>query len=111
MTQGLPWIAVAVLGALGAWLRFRVSGALPVPLGTLAVNLSGSLFLGVLAGAGVGGDSLLVLGAGLLGSYTTFSTWMVDTHGLFEAGRRGAAAATSWGRRSPGSSRSLSAGR
>jgi CrcB protein len=79
-----PWVAVALLGALGACLRWAVGGALnarspvPLPLGTLAVNLAGSLALGLLAGAGVAGDALLVLGGGLLGSLTTFSTWMVE---------------------------------
>ena len=52
------------------------------PFGTLAVNLTGALALGVLHGAGVGGDALLLSGSALLGSFTTFSTWMVQSERL-----------------------------
>jgi fluoride exporter len=86
----LVWCGVGGLGALGALLRFaldtqvqtRVSDELP--LGTLAVNLSGALALGVLTGAHVGGDALLLAGTGLLGAYTTFSTLMFETQRLAE---------------------------
>jgi CrcB protein len=40
----------------------------------------------VLAGAGVAGRPLLVLGSGFLGGYTTFSTWMVESQRLGEEG-------------------------
>jgi CrcB protein len=86
----LVWGGVAALGALGALLRFAVDSALQaragdeLPLGTLAVNLSGALALGVLTGAHVGGDALLLAGTGLLGAYTTFSTWMFETQRLVE---------------------------
>jgi CrcB protein len=46
------------------------------------VNTSGSFALGVLAGAGESGWSLRLAGAALLGSYTTFSTWMFDSRQL-----------------------------
>ena len=42
------------------------------------VNLTGTFAAGVLAGAGVGATALMILGTGLLGAYTTFSTWMVE---------------------------------
>ena len=45
------------------------------PVGTLAVNLTGALALGVLVGAGVDGGAV----AGFLGGYTTFSTWMAES--------------------------------
>ena len=89
----LAWIGVAVLGALGAVARFRVDSAvssrLPsdFPLGTLVVNVSGSFALGILVGASLAGDALLVLGTGLMGSYTTFSTWMTESVRLGESGR------------------------
>jgi CrcB protein len=69
------------VGALGAYARFRVGAALNrgFPWGTFAVNVSGALALGVLTGAGVHGDALLICGTGFLGAYTTFSTWMVET--------------------------------
>ena len=79
------WIAAAPLAALGAMARFGVDRAVTVrsaraiPLGTLTVNTVGALLLGILTGAGAGGGTLLVLGGALLGSFTTFSTWMLET--------------------------------
>lgn len=75
---------VLLAGALGAVLRVAVDGFLPgsvdrVPRGTLAVNLGGSLALGLLVGSGVDEQVLLVAGAGLLGGFTTFSTFAVQT--------------------------------
>jgi CrcB protein len=88
----LAWCGVGALGAVGALLRFAVDtqvqarSADELPLGTLAVNLSGALALGVLTGAHVGGDALLLAGTGLLGAYTTFSTWLFETQRLAEEG-------------------------
>jgi CrcB protein len=93
------WIAVALAGGFGAVARFLVDTALSartrraLPFGTLAVNLSGALILGALAGATVDGDAYLVAGTGLIGAYTTFSTWMLETHRLAENGRAAAALA------------------
>lgn len=93
------WLAVAVLGALGALARLLledlVSARLPLafPLGTLAVNLSGALLLGLLAGLALTGQALVLAGSAALGSYTTFSTWMLETHSLAADTRRRAAAA------------------
>ena len=89
-----PWVflAIAVLGGAGAVLRFLLDAGLtsrmqgPFPGGTLAVNLSGSLALGVLVGAGVTGGGLEMLGLGLLGGFTTFSTLVYESHRLAEAG-------------------------
>jgi CrcB protein len=91
------WFGVAVLGGVGANARFVVHVLLTarrageLPLGTLAVNVSGSLLLGVLVGRSLGGDALLLAGTATLGSYTTFSTWMLETWRL-AAGRRRAVA-------------------
>jgi fluoride exporter len=88
----LTWAAVAVFGALGAAARFRVDAAVSArwpsdfPLGTLVVNLSGAVPLGLLVGAAVPHRMLLVLGTGFLGGYTTFSTWMVESERLGEIG-------------------------
>jgi fluoride exporter len=71
------WIAMTALGAFGALARYRLNVAFGAR-GTLTVNLSGAFALGVLTGAGVRGAALLVVGTGLLGAYTTFSTWMVE---------------------------------
>jgi CrcB protein len=97
--MALAWIGVALVGGAGALARFWLDGAVSrrvggaFPTGTLAVNLSGSLLLGILSGAGVSGDALLVAGTGLLGAYTTFSTWMLESHRLGEDGRVRALAA------------------
>jgi fluoride exporter len=90
MSGVLLWLGVAALGGCGALARFllalavtrRVGGVFPT--GTLAVNLSGSLLLGLLAGLALSGDVLLLAGTALLGSYTTFSTWMLESHRLAE---------------------------
>lgn len=88
------WIGVALLGGCGALARFGLTLLVAdrlhphLPLGTLAVNVSGAFLLGFLAGTTNDGDARLLLGAGLLGSYTTFSAWMLETQRLEEAGRR-----------------------
>lgn len=87
------WVCVALLGGAGALLRFGLDGLVAsraggaeFPLGTFAVNVSGSFALGVLAGAALHGDALLLTGTATLGSYTTFSTWMLEAHRLGEDG-------------------------
>lgn len=90
----LVWIGVVVLGGFGALARFGLTLLVAdrfhphLPLGTMAVNVSGSFLLGLLAGAAVAGDARLLLGLGAIGSYTTFSTWMVETQRIGEAGKR-----------------------
>jgi fluoride exporter len=81
---------VTVFGALGALTRFRVGEAVSArwpsdfPLGTLIVNLTGALVLGLLVGASLAKQPMLVFGTGFLGGYTTFSTWMVESERLAE---------------------------
>lgn len=91
-------VGVGLLGGAGAIARFLLDGAVAsrlssFPFGTLAVNLTGALALGVLHGAGVGGDALRLAGTGLIGAYTTFSTWELESHRLGEGGRLRLAAA------------------
>lgn len=80
------WIAAAPAAALGAMARFAVDRAVTVrsaraiPLGTLTVNTAGAFMLGLLTGAGLDGGPMLVVGGAFLGSFTTFSTWMLETH-------------------------------
>jgi CrcB protein len=91
LSGALVWLGVALAGGLGATLRVLVDTEVQLqrggrfPLGTLAVNASGAFALGLLVGLGAGGDTLLILGGGLVGAYTTFSTWMVETWDLAEA--------------------------
>jgi len=90
MSGVLLWAGVAALGGLGALARYAVSTVVArragswFPWGTLAVNLSGTGLLGVLTGLALHGDALVLAGGGLLGSYTTFSTWMLDSDRLAE---------------------------
>lgn len=97
--SALAWIAVAALGSVGSIARFLLDGAVSsrtstaFPLGTLAVNASGAFVLGLLNGVTLSGEALTLAGAATIGSYTTFSTWMFETHRLGEDGRVLAAAA------------------
>jgi CrcB protein len=88
--SGFTWIGVALLGGVGAVARFALDGLIAAraggrfPLGTLAVNLSGALALGLVTGLAASGETLVLVGAATLGSYTTFSTWMLESHRLTE---------------------------
>jgi CrcB protein len=88
----LVWLGVAALGGVGALARFGLDGLVQrraggeFPLGTLVVNLVGSFCLGLLTGLDVTGDALLLAGTAVLGSFTTFSTWMLETERLAEDG-------------------------
>ena len=89
----LAWVGVGALGGLGALARFLVDGVVAgrlgrsFPFGTLAVNISGAFVLGLLAGATLDDDTYRLLGMGLVGAYTTFSTWAFESHRLAEAGQ------------------------
>jgi len=97
-------VLVMMGGALGSGARYAVgswAGRLAgpaYPYGTLAVNLSGGVLMGVLAGvlarAGGGADEpwRLFLGVGVLGGYTTFSAFALDAVALWMRGAYGAAA-------------------
>ena len=86
------WLGVGTLGGVGAIARFVLDAAISqhfgrgFPLGTLAVNASGAFALGLLTGLAATGDTLILAGTATLGSYTTFSTWMLETHRLAEEG-------------------------
>lgn len=100
-----PWlfVAICVAGGLGAALRYTVDAmitpriAVPFPVATAVINVSGSFGLGVLVGAaasaGLPSEWLLVVGGGLLGGYTTFSTASVEAVRLLQKGRYGTATA------------------
>lgn len=91
------WLGVALVGGVGANARFLVHSLVAArtgtgfQFGTLVVNVSGSLLLGLLTGLALSGDALVLAGTATLGSYTTFSTWMLESWRLGEEGRRGAA--------------------
>jgi CrcB protein len=85
-------LGVGLLGGVGALARFLVDGAVAArlgrsfPYGTLVVNLSGAFLLGALVGVVVDDDALRLAGTGLVGAYTTFSTWAFESHRLGEDG-------------------------
>ena len=80
-------VGIALAGGVGACIRWLVTawlaGRFRRGTGTAVVNLVGAFALGVVLGlmdtGGLHPDAGLVLGTGLLGSMTTFSTWMVET--------------------------------
>ena len=86
------WILAALLGGLASFGRFLVDGIVSVragrelPFGTFVVNISGAVVLGLLTGLSLSGSQATLLGTATVGSYTTFSTWMLETHRLYEDG-------------------------
>jgi CrcB protein len=94
---GFGGFAGAILRyAVSGWVH-RVLGVESFPVGTLAVNVSGCLVLGALAGlaefrGGLTPDSRALLFIGMLGGYTTFSTFGYETFRLLSAGETAAAA-------------------
>jgi len=97
-------LAVALAGGIGAVCRMVLDGAIkawtrvPYPLGTTVINVSGSLVLGFVTAIGAGlGPWAVVLGTGLLGGYTTFSTASYESVRLAQEGRWRAAVANGFG--------------
>jgi CrcB protein len=103
MSSPLNILMVALGGALGAVLRYGVSTSLrgilgAFPLGTLVVNVVGSILIGlVIAWASArGGEAVALrnfLQVGLLGGLTTFSSFSAETLLLLQGGRTGLALA------------------
>ena len=99
--QGAAVVAVAVGGALGALARWGIGLAWPAPHGgfpasTLLINVVGCLLMGVLVVhvVEIRQAHPLVrpfLGVGVLGGFTTFSTFAVDTQQLLVGGHLGVA--------------------
>lgn len=84
------WVAVGALGGTFSIGRFLVDGVISnrldpaFPWGTFSVNVSGSFVLGLIVGAEVSDTAFLLAGTACIGSYTTFSTWMLEAHRLGE---------------------------
>ena len=95
--SALVWAAVVLIGGAGSEARFLADGVVgsasgrDFPVGTLAVNLSGAVILGLLTGLALGHDQALLAGTAAVGSYTTFSTWMLETQRLTEERQHGKA--------------------
>ena len=95
MIKNLAFVALG--GGLGASLRYLISVLLPsnnhgFPTATLSVNLLGCLLLGILTGSLLKTTSMhdsplyLLLGVGLLGGFTTFSTFSMESLKLLQSG-------------------------
>lgn len=91
--NALVLVGVGALGGAGAIARFALDGAVAgrlgrdFPYGTLAVNLAGAFLLGLVVEVALGADAYHVLGTGLIGAFTTFSTWTFESHRLGEDGQ------------------------
>jgi CrcB protein len=103
-----PLLLIALGGALGSVARYLAAGAVHrvtppfFPYGTFVVNVTGCLVFGVLAGlanerAMIGPNGRLFLLVGVLGGYTTFSTFGFETFELVRTARIGAALANAGG--------------
>lgn len=84
---------MAVGGAVGSVLRWGLAAVSPAPWGTVAANVSGCFAIGLLtAWLFLRRPRLrLLLGVGLLGGYTTFSTHLLEAHALLDQPGRAAA--------------------
>jgi CrcB protein len=102
--MGYLWVAIG--GALGSVARYGFTGlvarvaGVTFPWGTLLVNVLGSLVIGVLGALAsadgkplVAGDARAFLMVGVLGGFTTFSSFSIDTLSLARSGAWGAAGA------------------
>ena len=82
-----PLLLVGAGGAIGSLLRYQLSRLQAVhglPCGTLIVNITGSFFIAVLTGMSLSADLNTFIGIGILGGYTTFSTFGFETFRLIE---------------------------
>lgn len=94
-------LLLGLAGGLGAVARFIIDGMVrawvrtALPVGTMAINVTGSLLLGFLTGLVLGHRApealQLILGTGFLGGYTTFSTASFETVRLIQSRRTGLA--------------------
>jgi CrcB protein len=92
----LAWVAFVAAGAVGAPARYLLDLAVQdrtrggYPGGTVVINISGSLILGLITGLalhhGLSQPAKVVLGTGFCGAYTTFSTFSFETVRMIEEG-------------------------
>ncbi|MGO2931937.1 fluoride efflux transporter FluC [Microbacterium sp.] len=88
----LLFLLASVAGGIGAGLRYVVDAGVMTltrgrfPWGIVVVNVTGAFALGVLTASIP--DAVTIVGAGLLGGYTTFSTAMLDALALWRDGER-----------------------
>lgn len=105
--NALTILLLGLAGGLGAGTRFVVDGLVRsrlrtgLPMGTIAINITGSFLLGLLAGAVIvhaaPPELQMIAGTGFLGGYTTFSTASFETVRLIQSRRTGLALLNSIG--------------
>ena len=94
----LIWLYVAIGSAAGGVSRYVIGSAVQqrfgvaFPMGTLLVNITGSLLLGFIMRLALGSTQIspetrIFLTTGFCGGYTTFSTFSYDTAAMFESGQ------------------------
>ncbi len=93
-----PYVLVAVGGAIGSMLRYGIGIFVgswwrdPFPLGTMLINISGSLVMGLFVGLMARAlpawqnDARLFFAVGVLGGFTTFSSFSLDAISMIERG-------------------------
>jgi CrcB protein len=94
--MAVAWVWVMLGGGLGAVGRYYLSGWIndhfgPTPAAIFVVNITGAFVIGLFMAATtdrfiVSPDTRRFVTVGILGGYTTFSTWMYETMQLLEAG-------------------------
>lgn len=99
--NALTILLMGLAGGLGAGTRFVVDGLVrsklrtALPVGTIAINVTGSFLLGLVTGAVIAGSAApelqAIAGTGFLGGYTTFSTASFETVRLMQSRRSGLA--------------------
>lgn len=92
-----PAALVGLGGAIGSVARWSIAehmsaGSEDVPWATIVVNLLGAFLLGALIGASVQTETILFLGTGVLGGFTTMSTFGIETVSLIKEDNNTAAA-------------------
>ena len=107
MNGAVTALLICAAGGIGAALRLVVDGVIRTrfpfsyPVGTTVINLTGSFLLGILTGLTISQlvphQWQLIVGTGLLGGYTTFSTASFETVRLIEDRRYVAAAVNGLG--------------
>ncbi|MGG0644908.1 CrcB family protein [Sporosarcina gallistercoris] len=85
----MTWVDLAATlagGFIGAIIRYLLSGKLNaharIPYGTLLVNLLGCLLIGLVVGLKLSPSLTFLLGSGVAGALTTYSTWLKEIVGL-----------------------------
>jgi CrcB protein len=84
------YVLVGIGGAAGSLVRYKLGKFISdksttvFPIGTFMINITGAILLGILSSIGASNNTMLLLGDGFLGAYTTFSTFMYEGFNLFQ---------------------------